>query len=56
MIYQGFSALNLVSLAGFEPTAFRLGVSSTQIQVVISREKCTKNGTQKIKLVQNRKN
>lgn len=32
------------------------GVSSTQIQVVISREKCTKNGTQKIKLVQNRKN
>lgn len=25
LIYQGFSAFNLVSLAGFEPTAFRLG-------------------------------
>ena len=32
------------------------GVSSTQIQVVISREKCTKNVTQKIELVQNCKN
>ena len=25
LIYQGFSASNLVSLAGFGPTAFRLG-------------------------------